>query len=645
MDIKSPLLELFKSANESGHEEFLYTLLRVQGMQSNYEDPLINFKTHLEKTNNIPSNGVLDDHHILITQIKVYSLIANLIRCTQGKHYRSNPFNHLNLSDPFSYSLTDHINIIKELIIMSNRSKIAGLGELFIKCFPIYILEQIIENELNRKPLSLGKTIKVIQEFLLIFLDIYFTCLREYKSLTKLFKLPNFEVLELLVDDTIGLYGFNLNFSNGSKATFARHMNDIQCTNVMLGDPINFMAGNLSKKRNEWMIGDKHLYEVGLPGRYNENGQWKPLIFPGDSKIIEKDLNSFSEDPDVKSALFYMRCTGHKVIEFVVRTNIELPWKNTTFSDDFHLWKCSPIEDDKFCDPNICVYDGWIDIKDTEPEAIKSALLRIKLGINRLAFAYDSSVVWRLKYSGILELQGKPTPSEDDLDLLDSLLKRFPNTEDGDYLEMAIEWYNSGNSSNNVFNEFLCYYIAMECVAVPIAERKVDFGFKFQKKSKPERAKDRDSCIQKFYEKYYAEDRGRFIRESYFDCIVSLKEKTKAVIEVVFGSGHSYLDDLFSKRDGFSLSDIRSKLAHGSFTLLSVEERNIVRDRRHEIKTIVRELLFRLIFSLKPSEEIPAWSGYHKAAMDTSDPRNTKVASQDSMFPNKDWRIRPEWCD
>jgi hypothetical protein len=524
VEIRYTLEELFKSAQENGQVEFIYTLLRLQGLQSNYEDPLINLKSYLEKGIAQPLELKFKELKLLTMKMDVYCLIANLIRCSLGKLFKFNPFYHLFKGNPFSNSSSDFVKIINELSKICDEAKMNLLGEQIRVCFPSSFF---IENTIISNSKTKIKTYEVIFDFLSTFLNIYFDSLVAYQSFTKVFAWPRFEVFELLVNDNIGLYGFSVHFSNGSRATFARHQNWIECTNLLPGEPIGFMSGFSGNMRREWMIGDKYLYEIGLSGRYNELGHWKPLIFSGDYDKIEKDVSLMSDDDNVRAILFYMRCTGYRVIEFVVRTNIELPWEDTSFSDDFHLWKCPPMKDYKYSDPNTCIYDGWLELKDVEPEAIKSALMRINIGINRMAFAYDNAVNWRLKYSGTLDPQSKATPSENDLDILDSLLRNFPKIPDAKYLEGAIDWYNSGKSSKNIFNEFLCYYISLECVATPVAEGKADFGFQFHTKSKTEKKEERNACINNLFNKHYVEYPAKFIRESYFNCIVGLKEKQK----------------------------------------------------------------------------------------------------------------------
>ena len=166
----------------------------------------------------------------------------------------------------------------------------------------------------------------------------------------------------------------------------------------------------------------------------------------------------------------------------------------------------------------------------------------------------------------------------------------------------------------------------------------------YTKESKKDKKKRTISCIQKKYNEIYSTDPSRFVRDAYFDCVLSLKNKTRLIAELIFGSDHQYINALFEKTDGNSLSDIRGKLAHGKVTLIEREDENLVRNRLHEIAEIAQEFLIRIIFSLKPNESLPSWSQLHSVDTSLADPRNTLVASDEKLLPTSDWKINPTFA-
>jgi len=64
------------------------------------------------------------------------------------------------------------------------------------------------------------------------------------------------------------------------------------------------MIGDLDARRDEWRVGEKRLYEVGLPGRYNTLGQWKPIFYPSDANQLHAEARAASPDDGVAAALF-----------------------------------------------------------------------------------------------------------------------------------------------------------------------------------------------------------------------------------------------------------------------------------------------------------------------------------------------------
>jgi hypothetical protein len=396
---------------------------------------------------------------------------------------------------------------------------------------------------------------------------------------------------------------------------------------------------------NRWRVKDKYLYEIGLPGRYNKPGEWKPIEYPGKSEDIEKEIKGITEDPVVRGCLFYIMATCHKVIEFVIRTNINIPRVEFSFGDKFHLYKCPKIETAPPVEDNYYIYDGWLELDSIDSDYIKNAIATIGVGVNRMAFAYNGKVEWRLKYHDKPLGEACAVPSEDDLDILDAMFRKFPISEDAIFLDAAIEWFNRGRSSQNSHVSFLCYYLSFELLAIAIAEGSANFTFSIGKSDKESIKSEKLACISERLNKLYKENPIKFVEGAYFDCVLTLRKKTEMVAELVFGKGHEHIKTLFKKQDGYSLKDLRSEIAHGTSGLVDPDIEKIVEKRRYELATIVKSFLTRIIFNLKPGDALPNWSGQHKVSMQTNDPRGTHVVSNSKMIPNTDWRIRSEWVE
>jgi hypothetical protein len=238
-------------------------------------------------------------------------------------------------------------------------------------------------------------------------------------------------------------------------------------------------------------------------------------------------------------------------------------------------------------------------------------------------------------------------PTKQDLELFDSLLRKFPSAENAAVLYTALDWYTRGVSSTNVFSRFLCYYVVVESIAMAIATGTLQLGEPFPKESSAGIKGRRIQCIQDRAAALLGADPIRFALEAYFECVESLNRRTKTALTLVFGDGHPSLAAMFkpNQEDGHSLNSIRSAIAHGSFSLLNREEESLVTRRVNEIGGIASDLLKRLIFGLKSGEDLPSWSQQYRLSISSCDPRATLVTTDLRPFKCKDWRIRPEWCD
>lgn len=636
--------QLFRDAEAANMLEYLFTLVRVDGM-SGLRDPLLQLQDLLNSPAPDDAEGLKQRYCSIVSAREPLELLANLINCVEKKSYTPSPFHDLwrgtfpNFEAPRPSQVVDAI--CGRLDAAGRHDIIAALR----RAYPEQLLAECSDNsELPPDELQLGH--HACLEFLRSLLEIHRLERLKFRTWPRFHKLPRFEVLELLANDDTGLYGFRMHFSNGTDAVFSRTENWTECMNVMPQlDGIGFQVGDLDALRQEWRVGDTRLYEVGLPGRYNNLGEWKPLIYPGNAHPLQEEARAFSDDPDVQGGFFYMLCTGHRVIEFVIRSTIDLPLEHVSFGKILHLSKCPVPADGPSSNSRIRIYDGSLDVDRVEPEHLRDLIAGIGVAVNRLGFAYGGIVEWRVKYSMTVTAEGLATPSKQDLELLDSLLRRFPTSPDSIVLDAALDWYNRGRSSRNPFTAFLCYYVAIESVASAVGESDADLGLGYRRGTRQERAQQRLDCIAGMHEELYAADPVGFVREAYSECVVGLRRQTQRIAELVFGADHEYVNGLFRKVDGYSLYDIRNLVAHGSLSLVDPDDERLVRSRLGELARIASAFLTRVVFRMAPGEQLPQWSGLHKVGFSFADPRSILIATPSVTFPTTDWKIRPEWCD
>jgi hypothetical protein len=273
---------LFNQAETQSGLDFIYTLVRVEGLTWNSKDPILVLHSKLKrynimierKDNSLSRYDYISMYYSLTNCHEVFSLIANLINCSVGKPFNTSPFHHLvKGSFPnFKYPTTSEVS--NDLLKLANDEGIDSIKFFIDEVYPEDALNLIIYEENDEVKVKLQEIVNKILAVLSILLKIYFEKRLLYIKYPKYHKLQRFEVLEILVDDEFGLNGFKIHFSNGSHAKFRRNKKSTECMNVMPGTPINFMCGLLDALKDEWRVGDKRLYEIGLPGRYNKPGEW-----------------------------------------------------------------------------------------------------------------------------------------------------------------------------------------------------------------------------------------------------------------------------------------------------------------------------------------------------------------------------------
>ena len=613
-------------------------ILNVNGITNDNTDYLRLFSNILEKQLPDDINQVFTPKAIE----EILSLLVNLSDISKGDYYKVRTLRIKNIKKEiyFEPSLEQMVNNAMERIGSYESGK--NLAEFIKAAYTDKLLRACLNNTEEIKPNEYDEYIVFIK----ILLQVYTINRKFFLRSQKYYKMPNFEVLEIINEEDYGLVGFNIHFSNGSKAIFKRNRSELTCINLVPGVPVAFNVGLIDALEKNWKVGAKYLYEIGIPGKYNQNGLWKPIVFKGDTRIIEKRIFKITNDEDIAGVLFYIMCTCHWVIEFAMRINIDFPQKNLQIGNSLHFWKCDNYKGQKGESSNFLIYDGWYFLDDISPERIREGINTIAFAINLLSLVYNADVKWTIKYKFKNDsVKSYATPTNEDIKLLDKTIRKVPEIKDLDYLIPAIDCYIRGNSSKDVFNSYMCYFIVIDTISDLIYNNKANFDLEYPAKNKEERKKYTLECIKNKIDNLLKDDPIKFVEESYSECILSIKHRIEILLKIVFGSSHEFLNDMFKKKEKISLYDIRNKIAHGTFSSANQQEVNIVKARLPKIKNIAYELLIRIIYQIKSDENIPIWSEKHASSIGMSDPRNIMVTSKLDIFPNKDWNIKLEWIE
>lgn len=162
-------------------------------------------------------------------------MVANLLNCIRKKPYDTNPFRHLN-KGTFPRIIRPTISeIAQELVKVSIEVGRSDLANVISEAYPVNVLGACASRESRIETDRIRVVLTNYRSFLSTLLGRYFKERLEFRGKPTLNKLPRFEVFELLVNDEYGLYGFQIHFSNGSSAVFARYPDSTECRNWETG--------------------------------------------------------------------------------------------------------------------------------------------------------------------------------------------------------------------------------------------------------------------------------------------------------------------------------------------------------------------------------------------------------------------------
>ena len=369
--------------------------------------------------------------------------------------------------------------------------------------------------------------------------------------------------------------------------------------------------------------------------RYNKLGEWKPIIYGGNTDRIQSDINKLTDDSRVRGILFYAKTTGFNCIEFVMKTNIDLPIKNIASIDNIlHIYKCqqwSRIQES-------VIYDCWLDLNSLDIDLISSELQRIRLAVNRIGIAFRSPIEWCVKYDNINSQPGKGIATEEDINFLNNILTASINKEDLYLIEYAIDWYNQALLAKNPFTKYMCYFTAVETLVTKIADGETEFHPGIDKFSRTEKIE----CIENLEKEIRGKSVFQFIHDSYDKCLKSINRKFTIILPYVLGNKHWSIKTFFEGNN--SLMKIRNKITHGEFSLYNDEHKMIVEKSLNDIADLSREFILRLLLKKQSKDKLEEWGNNFIASFSMSDPRITMVCSSEKILPTTEWKIKPEWC-
>lgn len=284
-EYKQYLTECFSDAWEKSPMDFIYSILRVTGLQHGHWDPYIELRRAFNDYNKLlqfanEQEGISSLRVALLMYVQaiemtaIHELLANLLRCRNSQPFIIKPFLDMHRSkkkEPLAYvppSANFKIRRLKELAEQCGDKEFDSIIDSFyddqIRNSFVHS-DYCITNDEYRwtegGPPS-SKSLDYISDIIVrsfaffeALLSLWKSCLLQFKSHSKYIKLPQYEVLELLTNDE-GLYGFVIHFSNGNRAYFERHDERVESTNLFIESDgsINFFVGDMSKLEKTWKV-------------------------------------------------------------------------------------------------------------------------------------------------------------------------------------------------------------------------------------------------------------------------------------------------------------------------------------------------------------------------------------------------------
>ena len=438
-EYKAYLWDLFRRAQDKGGFNFVLTLLRFHGMSIGHWDPMVEAHEALSDLSEIIREASEDQTKarrsyrlgLLVychaTEMSApYEILYNILNCVEGKNYEMSPFAGLirpkNKKDK---------SFFREVIVPSPRAKIEKLRkkcnavqepklmELFDSFFrpdvrnAFYHSDYCIDLDqrtFNITEVQFGQSIPLeeINEILVkgfAFYEAFFQTYYGWRFVAgkarRFHRWPRYEVLELLSNDEEGLYGFTVHISNGTRCTFERHKDRVISENVMFEkEGLSLHVGLLDDLREEWTVRGEPYREPMDRDRYNKNGEWKPIVYPAPTDKIQAEIKAATTVPGEWGSLFYVRCTGQRVIEFYAHGSLDTELEELVCSNALRLYRCSWLTHEEN-DRQIYVYDGTIPLSETSLEGVRRGLVEIDATLAELCKSKNAAIHWHVKYSMI----------------------------------------------------------------------------------------------------------------------------------------------------------------------------------------------------------------------------------------------------
>jgi len=229
--IKQVFRELFKEAEKNGGIHYLFAILRLDGYNYKNPDQLLEQRKiiNLLNVNKLSKKDIRRHLKYILSRIEEqFSVIFNLYNCCRQKDHKFKPYYHLYTGDSFKKKNPPFDKLFKEFLKNMNEYKNGELTKIYLDIFDEEKINEILNVKSVKTINQYKKWFRNIRDLTSIFSEEYFSIRMNFTKYPKYIKMRQFQVLELLTNKYLGLYGFHIHFSNGNKATYIRRAQSTQ---------------------------------------------------------------------------------------------------------------------------------------------------------------------------------------------------------------------------------------------------------------------------------------------------------------------------------------------------------------------------------------------------------------------------------
>lgn len=349
------------------------------------------------------------------------------------------------------------------------------------------------------------------------------------------------------------------------------------------------------------------ILQTGPPvvRRYNQWGFWEPLAMTATPPHVDP------RDPDVSAALWYRhmsRCSG---IEFVAISTHRDDARFRTLTSGMLM---VPVEDPDWpregfpsrgiWAPPYFLYDGWLPVEEDGPEAARAAVATIQDTFDFFAYQYGIRVRWLVKYAEIFRenmLRGqRHTDDTDDTIFRDGLsrLHELPAAV-LPAVRRAAHWHQSSERQERKTDRFLALWLAVESLVLVLYEHCGPLGLVVLKEEvglgKSQRRDLRDRRVLEVLAAHAHLSPSQQVEKAYFDGVVGIGRRVKAVLSAVFESAE-HGQWLYSSTEQPSPAELRSKIVHDGWSEQEALSACPMEDYCDRLSLLLKELIERVLF-------------------------------------------------